>query len=55
MLIEGLPKIVSAAGELVISIVTKLGELPAQIAGAIADGINKIAEWGASMKKKAAA
>lgn len=51
-LIKGIPKIVAATGQLVVSIIAKLVELPGQIDGAIADGINKIAVWGASMQKK---
>ena len=51
-LITGLPKIVAAAGQLVTTILNKLKELPTQIPQAIAAGIEKIAEWGASMKEK---
>ena len=52
-LVNGLPQIVAAAGQLVLAIITKLAELPGQIAGAIADGITRIAEWGANMQAKA--
>lgn len=49
-LVTGLPKIVAAAGQLVTTILGKLKELPARIPQAIAAGVEKIAEWGASCR-----
>lgn len=51
-LITGLPKILTAAGKLVTTIINKIKELPTLIPQAIAAGVEKIAEWGANMQEK---
>ena len=51
-IVAGLPEVLGAAAKLVETIKNKIEELPMLIWNAIADGINKIAEWGARMKEK---